>query len=690
VSTARTLGILPPNNDSADAVRYLNRELSWLQFNERVLALAEDSRTPLLERTKFLAIFQTNLDEFFQVRVAGLKEQQAAEVTGTNADGASPAQQLASIAPIVDDLTARHSALFRDEIEPLLAAEDILFTTVDQLDDQDRKELAVTFDDQLLPILTPLAVDPAHPFPYISSLSINLAVLVRPPETDLVRFARVKIPPNVPRFMLLSDQRRLIGVEHVIAVHLDRLFPGLEVVEHHVFRLIRNADFEIEEEADDLLEAIETELLRRRFGKVVRLEVEPDMTASVLDLLVDELNIARTDVAVLEGPLDLSGLAALSELNRPDLKLPPLHPVDHPRLVRASNEQLDVFEVLRTGDLLVHHPYDSFSTSVQALLEQAARDPAVLAIKQTLYRTSGPDSPVIRALADAARAGKQVVALVELKARFDEATNIGWARTLEQAGVHVAYGVTGLKTHSKIALIVRQEHGHLRRYSHIGTGNYNERTARHYEDLGLLTADDDIGADLTDLFNVLTGYSRHHHYRKLVVAPSGFRAHMLERIAQEAAADDGHIVAKLNSLVDRDIIEALYDASRHGTRIELIVRGICCLRPGVVGLSETITVRSIVGRFLEHSRIYRFGSASRGYEYLIGSGDLMDRNLDRRVEVLAPIDDAVLRDRLEHILQTLLADDVLAWELTADATWNRVRTVDHVQTHETLQVRSPH
>jgi polyphosphate kinase len=686
---SRTLGILGYHGSDPDELRYLNRELSWLQFNERVLAVAEDRELPLLERAKFLAIFQDNLDEFIQVRIAGLKEQLAADVSGSSPDGLSPAAQLAAIDELVTELSVRHSQLFCDDVVGRLGEQGIRFCDWTQLDAADRVHVVEVFEDQMFPVLTPLAVDPAHPFPYISNLSLNLAVIVRDPRSPEARFARVKIPPILPRFLLLPDGERFVPLEQIIAAHLDRLFPGLDVVEHHVFRVTRNADFEVEEEeADDLLLAIESELTRRRFGRVVRLEVGPDMTDEVLGLLVRELEIDRHDVIELPGPLDLSGLWRLYELDRPELKQDSFQPTTQPRLSAPPGEELDIFAAIREGDILVQHPYDSFTTSVQAFIEKAARDPKVLAIKQTLYRTSGPGSPIIRALLDAAGEGKQVVALVELKARFDEEANIEWARALEEAGVHVAYGVVGLKTHTKIALVVRSEGDRVRRYAHIGTGNYNDKTARIYEDLGLLTADPDLGADLTDLFNVLTGYSRQSSYRKLLVAPTSFRPRMLELIEREAAADDGHIVAKMNSLVDPGIIDALYAASQVGTPIDLAVRGICCLRPGVPGLSENIMVRSVVGRYLEHSRIYRFGSTARGFDYYIGSGDWMPRNLDRRVEALTPVQQPALQERLEEILQVTLADDLLAWELQPDAVWTRVPTEIGVDTHLTLQERA--
>ncbi len=685
----RTHEILGDHPAPPDEVRYFNRELSWIQFNERVLALAEDPELELLERAKFLAIFQSNLDEFYQVRVSGLMEQLAADVSGGNPDGMTPAQQLAAIDTHVGELSRRHAHVFRDQLVPALAKEEIDFCDWSELDADDREHLVGIFEERIFPVLTPLAVDPAHPFPYISDLSMNLAVLVRDPAAPRVRFARVKVPPVLPRFLVMPDARRFVPLEQVIAAHLDRLFPGLEVLEHHVFRVTRNADFEVEEEeADDLLLAIETELTRRRFGRVVRLEVEPSMSDEVRELLIRELEITSDEVIELPSPLDQSGLWALYDLDRPDLKHEPFRGTTTPRLDHDDQDDIDVFEVLRDGDVLVQHPYDAFSTSVLRFVEEAAHDPSVLAIKLTLYRTSGPDSPVIRALLDAAEAGKQVVALVELKARFDEEANIGWARALEEAGVHVAYGVVGLKTHTKVALVVRGESGRVRRYAHIGTGNYNDRTARIYEDLGLLTADPDLGADLSDLFNVLTGYSQQSEYRKLLVAPTTFRQNMLDLIDREAAADDGHIVAKMNSLVDAQIIDALYAASTAGTRIDLLVRGICCLRPGVPGRSENITVRSIVGRYLEHSRLFRFGSASRGYDYVIGSGDLMPRNLDRRVEALTFVEDPASQARLEEILQVNLADDLLAWELAYDGRWYRVETHTGVDSHLTLQERA--
>jgi polyphosphate kinase len=673
--------------DDAGEVPYLNRELSWLGFDERVLALAGDTSLPLLERTKFLAIFHENLDEFFQVRVAGLMEQVAAGTSYSPADGMSPPAQLAAIRRYVTALYDEQARLFHDELLPALAEEHIRFASWSELDERDREHLHEVFSERVFPVLTPLAVDPAHPFPYISNLSINLAVEVRDPDDDETRFARVKVPPILPRFVVMPDGERVVPLEQVIAAHLEWLFPGHEIVSHHPFRVTRNADLVVEEEeADDLLLAIESELNRRRFGRVVRLEVEPDMPEATLDLLCRELEVTTDEIHVTPGPLGLDGLWALYDLDRPDLCYPAFTPATPPRLLSAVSEDPDIFAALRQGDVLVHHPYDSFATSVQAFIDAAARDPDVLAIKMTLYRTSGPGSPIIRSLLEAAEAGKQVVVLVELKARFDEERNIEWARVLEESGVHVAYGVVGLKTHTKTALVVRTEDGTLRRYAHIGTGNYNDRTARVYEDLGLLTSDPDLGADLSDLFNVLTGYGHQESYRRLLVAPSGLRPRILQLIGRETdAGPNGHIVLKLNSLVDAAVIDALYAASRAGTRVDLIVRGICSLRPGIPGLSENIRARSIVGRYLEHSRIYRFGTEERGYDHLIGSADLMPRNLDRRVEAVVPVDDTELQQRLEEILGVLFSDDQLAWELRPDGSWVRVEGDQGIDAQQRLQ-----
>jgi polyphosphate kinase len=596
------------------AARYLNRELSWLDFNARVLALAEDSELPVLERARFVAIFSQSLDEFFQVRVSGLLEQVRAGVGPSTPEGMTPAEQVHAIVERVREQTGRGAEAFAADIMPALDKAGIRVVGWGELEAEDRDELSRNFHERIFPVLTPLSVDPAHPFPYISSLSLNLAAVVRDPMTGLRRFARVKVPPLLSRFIKLSDGERFVPIEQVIAAHLDVLFPGMEIAKHHVFRVTRDADVEVEEdEAEDLLAAIEDVLNRRRRGAFpVRLEIDAETSSEVRTLLMREMELEEGHVFPVPGLLDLGALWEFVGLDRPDLKDESWTPITQVRLA-GVDEPPDLFEVLGEADVLVHHPYDSFATSVEAFVEQAARDPSVLAIKQTLYRTS-VNSPIIRALIRAADSGKQVVALVELKARFDEQANITWARALEQAGVHVVYGVVGLKTHAKTCLVVRRESSGIRRYAHIGTGNYNPSTARQYEDLGLLTADSNIGADLTDLFNLLTGYSRQREYRKLLVAPVTLRHRLTELIMREAEAPDGTITLKMNSLVDPDVIDALYQASQSGAAIDLIVRGICCLRPQMPGLSDNIRVRSIVGRFLEHSRIFRFGSRERGFD----------------------------------------------------------------------------
>jgi polyphosphate kinase len=671
--------------DSMTSEHYINRELSWLDFNARVLALAQRPGLPLLARVKFLAIWAANLDEFFQVRVAGLKEQVAQRVRATPPDGLTPSEQLEAIRMAVADQYVSVSKTFLTDLAPALSEAGIVFSDYATLGAGDRAYLDEQFRNRVYPVVTPLAVDPAHPFPYISNLSLNLAIFVRNPETGLTRFARIKVPPILPRFVVLPDGERFVPLEQVIAFHLESLFPGMEILGHHVFRVTRNADIEIEEEeGGDLLLTIESELTRRRFGHMVRLEVQPDMPEEVLDLLMREMGAEEADVYRVEGPIDLAGLNGIASLNRSDLHFEPWHWLTPLRLQPVEGEAPDIFHVIRQGDLVVHHPYDSFSTSVEAFLDQAARDASVLAIKITLYRTS-KDSPIMRSLITAAESGKQVVALVELKARFDEERNIEWAQRLEDAGVHVMYGVVGLKTHTKISLVVRDEAGTIRRYAHISTGNYNDATARLYEDTGLFTCDADIGADLSDVFNYLTGYSRQTQYRALSVSPDGIRRRMQELIEREAEEDDGHITMKMNGLVDAGMIDALYEASQAGTRIDLIVRGICSLRPGVPGLSENIRVRSIVGRYLEHSRVYRFGSRGRQRTYYIGSADLMPRNLDRRVEVLAPVVDTTSQFRIDEMLDVLLADDALAWELGPEGTWHRVPEIQGINVHDTLQ-----
>jgi polyphosphate kinase len=656
--------------------RFSNRELSWLAFNERVLVLAEDPSERLLERVKFLAIFASNLDEFFMVRVAGLKRRADMGLQVQSADGKSPRNVLAVLAERTRELMGRHAACFEAVVRPQLDAEGIHIRRWDDLDDDKRKRLSEMFETKVFPMLTPLAVDPSHPFPYISGLSLNLAVLVRDPDTQVQRFARVKVPNNVPRFVTVSQSAadvEFLPLEELIAAHLPLLFPGMEVVEHHVFRVTRNADFEVEEDRDeDLLQALERELMRRRFGPAVRLEVASDIDEAIVDLLRSEIDVSPDDVLSIPGLLDLSSLMQLYDVDRPALKERPFVPITHPRFAEGETPK-SVFATLRDGDVLVHHPYESFATSTQRFIEQAANDRRVLAIKQTLYRTSG-DSPIVDALVDAAEAGKQVVALVEIKARFDEQANIKWARELERAGVHVVYGFVGLKTHCKTALVVRQEGNQIRRYAHIGTGNYNPKTARIYEDLALFTADEDICADLTDLFNVLTGYSRQTGYRSLLVAPQGIRSGLIDRIEREIehaeSGRDGYIRFKTNHLVDEQTIDSLYRASRAGVRIELLVRTFCTIRAGVPGLSDNIRVRSILGQFLEHSRVYYFGNDGQP-EYWIGSADLMHRNLDRRVEVLCQVTDRQSRSHLRAVLDDAFDPSTSAWDLQPDGTWDR-------------------
>ncbi|MQA26647.1 MAG: RNA degradosome polyphosphate kinase [Micromonosporaceae bacterium] len=685
------------------ADRFRNRELSWLDFNARVLALARDADRPLLERARFLAIFASNLDEFYMVRVAGLKRRLSTGLTVRSADGLTPREQLKLIACRAAELVAGHARCFLDDVEPALAAENIEIVSWSGLREAEQRRLRRYFAEHIFPVLTPLAVDPAHPFPYISGLSLNLAVLVRDVAAGnggAERFARVKVPNNVPRFVAVApddpDSWAFLPVEELIAAHLSELFSGTHVVEHHLFRVTRNADLEVEEDRDeDLLQSLERELARRRFGPPVRLEVAADISDHVLDLLVRELDMDPDDVLRVPGLLDLTALWQVSdEVERPDLADPPIVPATHPQFAEGETPK-SVFATLRDGDILVHHPYHSFSTSVQRFIEQAAADPRVLAIKQTLYRTSG-DSPIVDALVSAAEAGKQVVVLVEVKARFDEQANIAWARKLERAGCHVVYGLVGLKTHCKIALVVRQEAGKIGRYCHVGTGNYNPKTARLYEDFGLLTADPEVGADLTDLFNVLTGYSRQTGYRRLLAAPYGVRAGIVERIdGQVRLAEAGEpalVQMKVNSIVDEKTIDALYRASLAGVRVDLVVRGICALRPGVEGLSENIRVRSLLGRFLEHSRVFRFGGAPSGDggEFWIGSADLMHRNLDRRVEALVEVRDPGNQAELARIFDLAMAGDADAFALNPDGSWRRTapdQGGDRVDVQAALQRR---
>ncbi|MDQ6772213.1 MAG: polyphosphate kinase 1 [Candidatus Dormibacteraeota bacterium] len=682
-ATAATAAPTESREPAPGAARYLNRELSLLQYAERVLARAENTALPVLERVLFLHFFAIALDDFFQIRVAGLKEQLDAAPALASPDGLRPDEQLREIRVRVGILVERQTQLWRDELMPGLAAAGIRVVDASGLPEEDLEWLSADFRRRVFPVLTPLAVDPSHPFPYISHFSLNLAVMVRDPLRREQRFARLKVPPLLPRFVALPDGARFVPLEQVIAANLQLLFPGMEVLGHSVFRVTRDNDLDVRDsEADDLLVTIQTELLRqRRRARSVRLEVTPDMSDENRHWLTDELELQPDDVYEIEGLLDLGSTDFFCDLERPELKLRRYVQETPARLAGVDSGTPDIFAVLREGDLLVHHPYESFATTVVAFIQQAAADPSVLAIKQTLYRTS-ESSPIAVALTRAAEEGKQVVAMVELKARGDEQANIDWARKLEESGVHVVYGLVGFKTHAKLMLVVRSEVDGIRRYCHVGTGNYNPNTARAYEDLGLMTCDDEIGADVSETFNFLTGYSRQRRFRKLLVAPVSLRPGLTQLIKEEADQPDGRIVFKINNLTDQGIIDALLDAAARGAEIDLIVRGMCCLRPGVEGLSERIRVRSLVGHFLQHSRIFSFGSESRGTRYFIGSADMMDRNLDRRVEAVAPVLDPELKSELADILDVELRDDTLAWELLSDGSWRRVPKGDGVDTHE--------
>jgi polyphosphate kinase len=660
---------LPPD-------RFLDRELSWLAFNNRVLDLAKDRpRVPVLERAKFLAIFASNLDEFFMVRVAGLKRRIAAGVAVPTVSGMMPRDVHTAILNRSRELVVDQARVFQEQVRPELAEAGIEILKWHELTDDERDRMDVLFAERIFPVLTPLAVDPSHPFPYISGLSINLAVLVRNPETGVRQFARVKVPSVLSRFLPLTEGR-YVALEDVIAQHLDQLFSGMEVVQHHTFRVTRNEDVEVEEDdAENLLLALEKELLRRKVGRPpVRLEVEDDIDPKMLELLIGELDIAEKEVFLVPGPLDLRGLFALADIDRAELKYPTFLPSTHPHLSEVETAKpADMFAALKQRDVLLHHPYDSFATSVQRFIEQAADDPQVLAIKQTLYRTSG-DSPIVDALIEAAEAGKQVLCLVEIKARFDEQANIAWARRLERHGCHVVYGLVGLKTHCKLSMVVRDEPEGLRRYVHIGTGNYNPKTARTYEDMGLLTANPIITEDVGRLFNHLSGMSQETSYKRMLVAPHGIRTGLLARIESEIdhqrAGRPAGIRMKVNSLVDEAVSDALYRASQAGVPVDLWVRGICTIRPGVPGLSENIRVRSILGRFLEHSRLFWFangGSPSVG----IGSADLMHRNLDRRVEVLASITNPAHVAEIGELFELAFAKGTASWKLQPDGTWTQ-------------------
>jgi polyphosphate kinase len=666
--------------------RFFNRELSRLDFDSRVLSMAEDGARPLEERLRFLAIVSDSLDDFFQVRAAGLHEQVEAPVSLTSPDGMTPEQQLDGIGERVRDLIERQSATFSTDIVPALADAGFKLVNAGDLTKADHDLLTEVFQERIFPVLTPLAVDPAHPFPYISNLSLNLAVMVRDPMRHKPRFARVKVPPLLPRFIGLPDGQRFVPLEQVIALHLPALFPGMEIVSHDFFRVTRDADLDLDDdEAEDLMASIQAELTRkRRKGRAVRLEIGPDMSPEVLFLLLRELELGSQDAYSVTGMLDLTALLSIQVPGINPLTSRSWMPATQPRLRPDGSDPVDFFGVIRAGDVLVHHPYDSFATSVEAFVEQAAGDKDVLAIKVAMYRTSGPESPIASALKDAAQSGKQVVALVELKARGDEQANIVWAKALEEAGVHVVYGLVGLKTHAKLMLVVRQEGAGVRRYAHIGTGNYNAATAGMFEDVALFTADPEVTADIAELFNYLTGYSRQTSYRKLLVAPTTLRSGMVKLIQQEALSPDGRIVIKVNNLVDPEVIDALYRASQAGVQIDLIVRGICCLKPGVSGLSEGIRVRSLVGHHLEHSRIFRFGSAADRH-VLIGSSDLMPRNLDRRVEAVVPVTDPELNREIDQFLELELTDDTLAWELAGDGTWSKVAAGRGVNAQRVMQ-----
>ncbi|RBP65642.1 polyphosphate kinase [Brevibacterium sanguinis] len=667
------------------ADRFLDRELSWLAFNERVLDLASDPEVPLLERVRFLSIFATNLDEFFMVRVAGLKRRINTGLAVPTVTGRMPRQVMHAIGVRAHELMTRHAELLKTEIGPALDAEAIIKVSMDDLRPEERARVDDFFARHVFPVLTPLAVDPAHPFPYISGLSLNLGVLLRYPETGKELFARVKVPPRLPRFFNIATHSdrpvdrdvpaRFVALEDIIAEHLDTLFEGMEIVHHSTFRVTRNEDLEVEEDdAENLLKALEKELLRRRFGPAVRLEITENIHPRVREMLKDELGIDESEIYELPMPLDLSGMSDIADVPRDDLHFPRMVPQMNKDLSRReSSDQVDVFAAVSQRDILLHHPYDSFSTSVQAFLEQAAADKNVLAIKQTLYRTSG-DSPIIDALVDAAQAGIQVLAVVEIKARFDEEANITWARKLERAGVHVVYGIVGLKTHAKLSLVVRQEAEGLARYCHVGSGNYHPKTARHYEDFGLLTKDTAVADDLTKLFNQLSGYAPRAEYSRLLVAPTRVRAGLIELIDREIAiAEAGRTACvriKVNSIVDEAIIDALYRASRAGVSVEVFVRGICALRPGIPGLSENITVRSVLGRFLEHSRAFVFGNDGDPTVY-IGSADMMHRNLDRRVEALIELRAADHKAEIIELFDLAFDPGTSAFELSGDGTWTR-------------------
>jgi polyphosphate kinase len=663
-----------------DPALYFNRELSWLDFNQRVLELAEDQNVPLLERVRFCSIYASNLDEFFMVRVAGLFDQIDAGIDARGPDGLGPGELIDAIQARTLELDSRLHRCFNGELRPALEEEGIRIVSLETATDEERREIDARFHDQVFPALTPLVIGLGRPFPYISNLSLSLGVLLRDPESGTEIIARVKVPKELlGRFLRIGEEGReaFVPLEEAIAANLDALFPGTEVVDHGYFRVTRDTDFTVSDEADDLLQAVQDELRRRRFGEVVRLEIAAGMNSKLRAQLIDALRLEAREVYDVDGLIDLADVSDLTDVpGRSELRYEPWSPCTQPRLLGEDDEPIDMFAAIRQGDILVHHPYDSFSTSVDRFVAQAVADPDVLAIKQTVYRTSD-DSPLVPALIRASERGKQAVCMVELKARFDEAANIHWAKSLEEAGVHVVYGIPGLKTHVKAILVVRREGDQVREYVHIGTGNYNPTTARLYTDLGLFTADSDIGADVAEMFNFLTGYGRPAGFRKVVVAPTTMRDSLLDEIERtieaHRAGEDARIALKMNALVDAQCIRALYDASRAGVPVELNVRGICCLRPGVPGVSDNIRVVSVVGRFLEHSRLYTF---HRGEEVrvLIGSADLMPRNLDHRVELVTPVDDPSLQDEMFDVLERSFADNTNAWQLDSDGVWNRIPT----------------
>lgn len=678
---------------------YLNRELSWLDFNGRVLAEALDPRVPLLERLKFLSIFSTNLDEFYMVRVAGLRRRVAAGAAAVAPDPMPPGDQLQAIGRRVTELIERRRTALQDELLPALAEHGVRVVGMNDLTTTEWSAVDRYFEAQVFPVLTPLAVDPGHPFPYISNLSLSLAVEVRDPVTGEEHFARVKVPKSLPRWVPVGREHHFVPLEAVIGANLSALFPGMEVLRWFTFRITRYSDLDLGqmEQPEDLLASIEQQVFQRRFGEVVRLEVQRDMPEGIRTLLLEELGageqqevapLTRFDVHAVDEFLEIGDVMMFAGLDIPELRDPPFSP----RVPARLRDGRSIFDVIRERDVLVHHPFESFGATVEQFLEAAANDPQVLAIKLTLYRTSG-DTAIVRALTEAAQRGKQVAVLIELQARFDEQNNIAWARTLESYGIHVAYGLPGLKTHAKTALVVRRDTDGIRRYVHIGTGNYNSKTARLYTDMGLLTCNPAIGADLSDLFNSLTGVSRQKFYRKLLVAPANLRDRTLELIGREAqharAGGRGHVIAKMNALVDPEIIAALYEASQAGVQVDLIIRGICCLRPGIPGVSENITVRSIIGRFLEHSRLFYVGNAGAP-EYYLGSADWMPRNLDRRVEVMVPIEDPALHRRLHGVIDTCMRDNRQAWVLQSDGTYERQYPGDDpVRATQTILMRDP-